>query len=827
MINLFQICGDLNSPRTILSKGSLSIIEEICSYYNRPSNETAAMIEAWKQDFSYIYGNVDTNLSSNSKLNVAEMLTTYSFKSKGNRTDSESIQLLFFGIQTYFSLFIKLILKETICRGEELPYSEIIMGTFTNKIGIKNYVSPDYYCWPVFELDNGFDKLMSRMTAQLKRYQVNQSVKEFVSLYQQDFIKQIYEALIPKQLRHALGEYYTPDWMAEKVLNDSIDFFNSEKGILDLRIVEPTCGSGTFILKIIKKKRFAGASLNNILETVFGMDINPLAVLSAKTNYVFLVLDLLFDSPNPSFILPIFNADMVKLDSVRRTTNIMSADFYLNPVENILYARQVEREYVSSLSNFDLVIGNPPWVNWEYLPEQYKTESQSIWLEYKLFNARGMDLSFSKEDISVLITYIAMDRLLKNGGVLSFVIRQGIFKSAQNGIGFRKFLIKDTIPIKVLRVDDLSQIKAFANATNTTAFFYARKNEITAYPVDYYVWSKRSDIPRMSFSAESALNEVIGQVEITQTKAMPAVKESPTSLWINAESNKLDEMKKFLGHNSYKARTGVFTGGANAVYWLSIQSCSDFEVNVSNMIEKAKRKVQQVSSTIEKTFVFPMLKGGNIEKWRFSYDTYLLMPHTIETKMWPVSIKEMNSIAPKTMNYLYSFKQNLDDRNGFAGWEKEIQKSQFHAVLRIGDYTFSEYKVIWKYIAQEFICAVIGKVHDQFLGDKLLIPNEKVMYVSTDNEDEAYYLCGFLSSTPVAECVKSYMNPTSISAHVLDKLQIPSFNPKNETHLRIAHACKRGHGGDDYSVCISEIDDCVKQLVIGKGFGPVQPGLFD
>ena len=91
---------------------------------------------------------------------------------------------------------------------------------------------------------------------------------------------------------------------------------------------------------------------------------------------------------------------------------------------------------------------------------------------------------------------------------------------------------------------------------------------------------------------------------------------------------------------------------------------------------------------------------------------------------------------------------------GFAGWEKEIQEKEFHAILRIGEYTFSKYKVVWKYIASEFICAVISTVNDEFLGEKLIIPNEKIMYISTDNEQEAYYICGILSSTVVANCVK-------------------------------------------------------------------------
>ena len=34
-----------------------------------------------------------------------------------------------------------------------------------------------------------------------------------------DLLKKLYQKLMPKELRHNLGEYYTPDWLAERLLN--------------------------------------------------------------------------------------------------------------------------------------------------------------------------------------------------------------------------------------------------------------------------------------------------------------------------------------------------------------------------------------------------------------------------------------------------------------------------------------------------------------------------------------------------------------------------------------------------------------------------------
>lgn len=813
MIDLYLLCADLKNGQSGFRQQTALIISQIYSCLNHPSAETENIISGWKENFRYIYGDVTTNLSSNSKLKKDKLLDIYGISAAPGCDETEALQLLFFSIQTYFSLLVKYIMKKILqdIRDENgFSYEEIIMGDFAKKYGIMNYCCADWYCWPLFELSNGFSDVMEDIHNNIENYHLPISAADFQLNNSYDFIKQIYEAIIPKELRHALGEYYTPDWLAESILKSAVSAFGAgQSDINDLSIIDPACGSGTFLFKAIAAKRNTGCSLSKIINTVRGIDINPLAVLTAKTNYLLSVLDLI--DGERLITLPVYIADVVKLGAPAEAEPINDFIHGKNPSAVIRHNISKDKTTVNELEKADIVIGNPPWVNWEYMPEQYRQSSRHIWLDYNLFSAKGRDLSFSKEDISVLITYIVIDRLLKDDGIIGFVIRQGVFKSAQNGVGFRKFKVGDA-GIKVIKVEDLSKIRAFENAATSTALFFAKKGPDNVYPVPYYLWEKRKDLRKCSFGAYSQLQEVMSQVSVSEQCAVPAVKEDITSSWITADADSLEAMKKALGTNDYRARTGIFTGGANAVYWLRIHSSNAEKVTVTNISERAKRKSEQLTAEIEKTFVFPMLKGSNVRKWRICYDTYLLCPHTAETKMRPVSQNELSERAPLTMNYLLHFKDDLNGRNGFAGWEKEIQQQEFHAILRIGSYTFSKYKVIWKYIASEFICAVIGSVNDEYLGEKLLLPNEKIMYVSTDDETEAYYLCGILSSTIVAECVKSYMNPTSISAHVLNKLNIPSYDASNRIHREIAELCRAGHGKEDIARCIEKIDELAEQL---------------
>lgn len=108
-----------------------------------------------------------------------------------------------------------------------------------------------------------------------------------------DLLKKLYQQLFPKSVRHDLGEYYTPDWLAEHVLNEL-----GYEGDPDKRLLDPACGSGTFLVIAINRIRRwyeanrekcaydEGELLKKILANVTGFDLNPLAVMAARTNYL-------------------------------------------------------------------------------------------------------------------------------------------------------------------------------------------------------------------------------------------------------------------------------------------------------------------------------------------------------------------------------------------------------------------------------------------------------------------------------------------------------------------------------------------------------------
>lgn len=376
MLDLYWLCRDMSNPKSPLRREADWWVGQIASCLDRPSPATAALLAGWREDFRMIYGEI--SFSAHKRLDRSALLAAYGLEPGTPEEREERMQHLVLAIQTYFSLLIKTIMASML--GESIrDRAAIIRGDFALRRGIVNYCADDWYRWPEHELDNGMDRVLDVVAEQAARYALPGAGGGPVQ--GRDDMKRLYEALIPPSLRHALGEYYTPDWLAAYTLGRGLTY--SGRDIGTLKIADPSCGSGTFLLQAIAGKRRAGCGLREILSTVRGLDINPLAVLSAKSNCLLAVLDLL-ELGEEAVDLPVYQTDALTLEA------------------------DGERA--------ELVAGNPPWVNWEYLPPAYRAGSQELWSRYGLVSAKGPALSFLKEDVSVLMTCAAADRLLAGGG---------------------------------------------------------------------------------------------------------------------------------------------------------------------------------------------------------------------------------------------------------------------------------------------------------------------------------------------------------------------------------------------------------------------------
>ncbi len=130
-----------------------------------------------------------------------------------------------------------------------------------------------------------------------------------------DVMKALYEAVIDSATRHRLGEYYTPDWLAEAVVENVVD------EPLTQRVLDPACGSGTFLFHAVRRHiaasetagRSPAAALKSTCEQIIGLDIHPVAVTLARVTYLLALGRHRLASPDRGAIsVPVYLGDSIQ-----------------------------------------------------------------------------------------------------------------------------------------------------------------------------------------------------------------------------------------------------------------------------------------------------------------------------------------------------------------------------------------------------------------------------------------------------------------------------------------------------------------------------------
>jgi hypothetical protein len=157
---------------------------------------------------------------------------------------------------------------------------------------------------------------------------------------------------------------------------------------------------------------------------------------------------------------------------------------------NGLWARLLKNNFAPlTVGQFDYIVGNPPWVNWEHLPDGYRRATMPLWERYGLFPHGGMDtiLGKGKKDISMLMTFTVMDGLLNEGGGSSALslrspcLRHQARARAFGGCRFPKAAASRSL-LQSCTWTILVDLNPFEGASNRTAVMILEKGEADEVP---------------------------------------------------------------------------------------------------------------------------------------------------------------------------------------------------------------------------------------------------------------------------------------------------------------------------------------------------------
>ena len=387
-------------------------------------------------------------------------------------------------VQASFGIDIRLLAErdaEDLLRGRELR----------NATGLQGVVESDFFAWPS---EVGGLPLVRAIARRVARFDWSGAPADVAAI--------LYESVIPPDERRQLGEYYTPAWLARTMVRELV----TEP--LEQRVLDPACGSGTFIVKAVEHKiaaaRESGARPEEVFgklrDSVIGIDIHPVAVHLARAAWSLAARTAIEAAADTSISVPIYLGDALQLrfrtgdmfaehevrievEDERNSALVFPVslverandfDSLINdvsaaiengddphialddngirdPVEREIlsesiatmerlhsegsdhiwayYIRNLVRPVALSRSKVDVIVGNPPWLNYNQTASALRTELRNQ--SENLYDIWVGGRYATHQDVAGLFFARSVDLYLKDGGVIGMVMPHSALQTGQ------------------------------------------------------------------------------------------------------------------------------------------------------------------------------------------------------------------------------------------------------------------------------------------------------------------------------------------------------------------------------------------------------------
>ncbi|ELZ34410.1 type i restriction-modification system methyltransferase subunit [Halogeometricum pallidum JCM 14848] len=591
------------------------------------------------------------------------------------------------------------------------------------------------------------------------RTEADEAAGAFVRESDPAAVAELHRRTVPRPTRRAFGRYDTPPGLAELAVESVRGGGPNEFD--DALVLDPGCGAGAFLAAAARAKRDAFAAgdapdsdtdrdadpatvARRIAESVRGFDVNPVAVRASRLALVLALRPLLRRDGVSSFAPRVVLAD---------ATEATADDAPLDG------------------ARADVLLGNPPWLTWDSLTPRVKDR----WREgpmadpaLDLFPHRGREarLGHANDDLSVPYAWTCVHRFLRDGGRAAFVLKRDLMTGPAGEL-LRRRRVGDR-PLSMRRVHDFGSLSPFGREVDAGTALYrldvdapggadAPDDSATEdVEIPATRWS-RTDSVQSAFGSLSDLRRTLAAEETAFVAADPTTEASP---WIRADAE-----RAALGPSEYRIRHGV-KDDAKAVYALDRETIEAHD--------------------IEPDHVYPYLKSKHVVKYGlFGHDRHLV-PQRLAGEDNEEALRRE---APNTYAYLDANRERLESRG--SSW---FDGGPFYSLFGLGPYTWADYKVVWCRLGYKPHFAVVSTVEDPLLGEKPVVPGDHCMFVGTDDEREAHYLCGLLNSAPYQRCLRDISSggKSSLSKSTVSRLAMPEWEA-SERQDALAEASMAAH----------------------------------
>ncbi|MBW5381734.1 Eco57I restriction-modification methylase domain-containing protein [Brachyspira pilosicoli] len=573
------------------------------------------------------------------------------------------------------------------------------------------------------------------------------------------------------EVRKAGGVYYTPEYIVDYIVANTVG--EAIKGktpdeIVNIKILDPACGSGSFLLGAYKyllnyhkeyflknkTKKYMGSRYEIIDESgnlalwvrkqilinnIFGVDIDSNAVEVAK-------LSLLLKSFEDSFNVneygqgSLLNEKILpSLDNnIKCGNSLIGNDFYeshLDLDDATLYKINcfdwnLKFRDIMKSGGFDIVIGNPPYVQIQGMEKELKEGYKEA--NYKNYISTG--------DIYQLFFEKSLD-VLKIGGIVGMITSNKWMRAGYGAIT-RDYFYRN---VNINGVIDLGGGR-FQGATVDTSIILYSKNDS-----EIKINEPREFKAIKFYDDLSELNSIQFKNEI-----IIADKDKEWLIMNNIENSIFEKINKHKPLKDWDINIyrGVLTG-FNEAFIID-------EETKNNLINEDSKSAELIK---------PVLRGRDIKRYYSSYTSYLINTHN--------GIKEKN-IPPINIKDYPAIKKHLDK------YYKQLEKRQDKGItpynLRNCAYlsSFSNINIVWQRITDrnKFVVSNEG----EYILDSMAFIN------GLNSREKAYYILGVLNSNLVYFWIRHNVHEYGqtgfrLSNQYVEIIPIPEPNKDTENKL--------------------------------------------
>lgn len=479
----------------------------------------------------------------------------------------------------------------------------------------------------------------------------------------------------------------------------------------------------------------------------------------------------------------------------------------------------------ANLGRFDVVVGNPPWIDWKNLPQGYRERIKQLCIDRRLFSGDGITGGINL-NVCALISNVAAQNWLRDGGTVGFLMPENLIFQ-QSYEGFRKFYLDGEKRLYFQRFVDWNKAgKPFAPVGHRfLGFFIAQpaRNYNMGIPVIRFEKkaNKKGEIfPLKNYVHCQRFSDVAHVFQRTEQVALTTGASTAFSYSAN-----MTEGRKFslvAGECQYPGREGVEIF-PQELFLMTVDATKKIRrgsAYVSNYQSgRSKHKIAAGNFLIETEMLYPLVKGTDIERFHVAPSSYVVPFPYDDFSRSPIESERLAKIAPNLMTYFNSNRSTFEDQTTYNDRIiGEKHKNEFYALARVGRYSYGEFFVAFR-DNTKWQAAVVSKLPVPWSdkGKRPVFQNHAVSISQRADgafitEKEAHYICAIFNAPIVAQFILK--SSDSRTFKIRPPVHVPLFEPGNKLHEELVALSKGAHRSHDDSRAMAIVDKALDKTYL-------------